>query len=203
MSFLFRSKSMQDRVKDIFANSSNPSIIRSASNIVLVALQDVTRFSEGSTSSLSPVDENSPSSSGTHLNMLEELGMQGLADSFQFLPPNRGHTSNLLEWIPALVTLMISWYRHTGFLASFSFSYVLLASLAKSRSTVSLIRIIFNFIVESVSGVLVHNPMKCHMSRHGNNSNPCRSFDNSGHWPVTNKTMSLVGITTSEQPWPY
>jgi hypothetical protein len=108
MSFLFRYKHMQDQVKDIFANSSNPSIIKSASNIVLVALQDVTRYSEGSTSSLCTVDENSPSSSHTHFNALEELGMQGLADSFQFLPPNRGHTSNLLEWIPALVTLMIS-----------------------------------------------------------------------------------------------
>lgn len=99
---------MQDRVNDIFANSLNPSIMRSASNIVLAALQDVTRCSQGSMSSLSSVDENSPCSSRTHFDALEELGMQGLANSFQFLPANRGHTSNLLEWIPALVTLMIS-----------------------------------------------------------------------------------------------
>ena len=103
-----RYESMQDRVKDIFANSSNPSIIRSASNIFRVALQDA-RFSSsstahGSTSSLSTVDENPRS----HLLALEELGMQGLADSFQFLLPNRGHATKLLQWIPTLVKLMIS-----------------------------------------------------------------------------------------------
>jgi hypothetical protein len=102
--------SIQDRVKDIFANSSNPSIIRSVSSIIRVALQDSSRFSDhGSTSTLlSMVDENSIHSIRTHSNALEELGMQGLADSFQFLPPNRGHTTRLLQWIPALVTLMIS-----------------------------------------------------------------------------------------------
>ena len=100
---------MQDRIKDIFANSSNPSIIRSVSNVFRGALQDFTKFSNGSTSTLlSTVDENSIASSRTHSNALEELGMQGLADSFQFLPPNRGHTTKLLQWIPALVTLMIS-----------------------------------------------------------------------------------------------
>ena len=94
---------MQDRVKDIFANSSNPSIIRSVSIIFRVALQDFSRSSNGSTFTLlSTVDENSVTGA------LEELGMQGLVDSFQFLPPNRGHTTKLLQWIPALVTLMIS-----------------------------------------------------------------------------------------------
>jgi len=58
-------------------------------------------------SSLSTVAENSISSH-TYLNALEDLRMQGLADSFQFLPPNRGHATKLLQWIPALVTLMIS-----------------------------------------------------------------------------------------------
>ena len=102
---------MQDRVKDIFANSSNPSIIRSVSNIFRVALQDIrpsgSSVTHGSTSSLSTVDENSVGSRA-HLNALEELGMQGLADSFQFLPPNRGHATKLLQWIPTLVALMIS-----------------------------------------------------------------------------------------------
>jgi len=100
---------MQDRVRDIFANSSNPFIIRSVSNIFRVASQDSTRFSDahGSTSTLSTVDENSLSSR-THLNALEELDMQGLTDNFQFLPPNRGYATKLLQWIPALVTLMIS-----------------------------------------------------------------------------------------------
>ena len=102
---------MQDRIKDVFANSSNPFIIGSVSNIFRVALQDTTRFSNssashGSTSTLGTVDENSVGSR-PH-NALEELGMQGLADSFQFLPPNRGHATKLLQWIPTLVTLMIS-----------------------------------------------------------------------------------------------
>lgn len=104
---------MQDRIKDIFANSSNPSIIRSASNILRVALQDFTRFSDGSTSTFSIVDERSITTSRTHFTALEELGMQGLADNFQFLPPNRGHTTKILQCIPGLVTLMISWYQHT------------------------------------------------------------------------------------------
>ena len=105
---------MQDRVKDIFANSSNPSIIRSVSNIFRVASQDTARSSSsstalGSTSTLSTVDENPAGfSSRTQLNALEVLGMQGLADSFQFLLPNRGHATKLLQWIPTLVTLMIS-----------------------------------------------------------------------------------------------
>lgn len=101
---------MQDRVKDIFANSSNPSIIRSVSNIIRVTLQDFSRFSDhGSTPTLfSTMDENSITSCRTLSNALEELGMQGLVDSFQFLPPNRGHTTKLLQWIPALVTLMTS-----------------------------------------------------------------------------------------------
>jgi hypothetical protein len=99
---------MQDRVKDVFSNSSNPSIIRSISNILRVALQDSTRSSDGSTSTLGTVDENLITTSRKHYNALEELGMQGLAGSIQFLPPNRGHTAKLLEWIPDLVTLMIS-----------------------------------------------------------------------------------------------
>lgn len=102
---------MQDRIKDIFASSSNPSILKSVSNILRVALQEskFTRFGDESTSTLSTEDENLITTSRTHYEALEELGMQGLADSMQFLPPNRvGHTTKLLEWIHDLVTLMIS-----------------------------------------------------------------------------------------------
>jgi hypothetical protein len=107
LSFFYR-PDMQYRVKDIFANSSNPFIISSVSNIFRVALQDSTRFSDGSTSTiLSTVDENSTTSSRTQFSALEELRMLGLMDSFQFLPPNRGHTTKLLQWIPDLVTHMI------------------------------------------------------------------------------------------------
>ena len=96
-------------MQDIFANSSNPFIIRSVRNIFRVALQDFTRFGGGSTPTLlDTVDENPAARSRTRFNALEELGMQGLADGFQFLPPNRGHTSKLHQWIPTLVTLMIS-----------------------------------------------------------------------------------------------
>lgn len=100
---------MQDRIRDIFAKSSNPSVIRSVSNISRVAFQDPGRFNDAyrSTSTLSTVEENSINTR-TQLGALEELGMQGLADTFQFLPPNRGHATKLLQWIPKLVTLMIS-----------------------------------------------------------------------------------------------
>ena len=109
MSFLIRYESMQDRIKDTVANSSNPSVIRSVTNILRVALQGFTRFSDGSTSTLlSTVDENSTTSSRTHFNALEELGMQGLVDSFQFLPPKHSQTIKLLQWIPALINLMIT-----------------------------------------------------------------------------------------------
>ncbi|KAF8165773.1 hypothetical protein B0H34DRAFT_794124 [Crassisporium funariophilum] len=105
--------SMQDRIKDTFANSSNASIIRSVSNIFRISLQDNSRYNgnstaHGSTSSLSTVDEVSIGPGRTHLNALEELGMQGLASNFQFLPPNRGHGTKMINWIPTLVALMIS-----------------------------------------------------------------------------------------------
>ncbi|KAJ3504772.1 hypothetical protein NLJ89_g7765 [Agrocybe chaxingu] len=104
-------ESMQDRIKETFANSSNASIIRSVSNIFRVALQDPTRSSNtstnvGSTSTLGTLDENSNSPGRSHLLALEELGMQGLANNFQFLP--RGHATKMINWIPRLVSHMIS-----------------------------------------------------------------------------------------------
>ena len=109
--FFLSCESMQDRIKDVFANSSNPFIIRSVSNIFRLALQDTAKIgtssaAHGSMFTLSTVDENSVSS-GTQ-SALEEVRMQGLADSFQFLPANRGHATRLLQWIPSLVGLMIS-----------------------------------------------------------------------------------------------
>jgi len=104
---------MQDRIKETFANSSNASIIRSVSNIFRVALQDTSRSgngstSQGSTSTLNTVEEGAVGPGRSHLAALEELGMQGLANSFQFLPPNRGHATKMINWIPGLVSLMIS-----------------------------------------------------------------------------------------------
>jgi hypothetical protein len=102
--YFHRYESLQDRVKDVFANSSNPSIIRSVSNIFRVASQETNGFRR-SIGPLSTVDENSITSR-SHLDALEELGMQGLADTFQFLPPNRGHATT--ELLPNLVTLMVA-----------------------------------------------------------------------------------------------
>lgn len=104
---------MQDRIRETFANSSNASIIRSVSNIFRIALQDPTRSSgssnhHGSTSTLSTVEEQSIGPGRSHLNALDELGMQGLANNFQFLPPNRGHATIMINWIPSLVQHMIS-----------------------------------------------------------------------------------------------
>jgi len=104
---------MQDRIKDTFANSSNAYIIRSVSNIFRVALQDPTRSSttsthHASTSTLSTVEENSIGPGRSHLNALDELAMQGLANNLTFLPPNRGHATKIINWIPTLVSLMIS-----------------------------------------------------------------------------------------------
>ncbi|PPR04649.1 hypothetical protein CVT24_011867 [Panaeolus cyanescens] len=106
--------SMQDRIRETFANSSNASIIRSVSNIFRIALQDPSRSSgsssnhHGSTSTLSTVEEQSIGPGRSHLNALDELSMQGLANNFQFLPPNRGHATIMINWIPSLVQHMIS-----------------------------------------------------------------------------------------------
>ena len=61
-----------------------------------------------STSTLNTMEESSVGPSSAHLDALETLGMQGLANSFQFLPPNRGHATKMINWIPGLVTLMIN-----------------------------------------------------------------------------------------------
>lgn len=111
--FFVSYETLQDRIRDTFANSSNPSIIRSVSNIFRVALQDTIRSSNtstnhGSTSTLGTMEENSILPGRSHLNALEELGMQGLAINFTFLPPNRGVATRMINWIPTLVTLMIS-----------------------------------------------------------------------------------------------
>jgi neurofibromin 1 len=75
-----------------------------------VALQDPSRLNtlRGSASTLSTVDEASTHGPGrNHLIALEDLGMQGLASSFQFLPNNRGHATKMINWIPELVIRII------------------------------------------------------------------------------------------------
>ncbi|TFK62722.1 hypothetical protein BDN72DRAFT_964371 [Pluteus cervinus] len=101
---------MSKRVEEAIASSSNASIIRSVSNIFRVAmLQDTSsRFGtvRGSGTTLNTVEEF-PLGNRNYLNALDEFGMQGLANNFQFLPPNRGHATKMINWIPGLVTLMM------------------------------------------------------------------------------------------------
>jgi neurofibromin 1 len=54
------------------------------------------------------IDEVPPGPGRSHLNALDELGLQGLANNFQFLPANRGHATKMINWIPSLVTLIIA-----------------------------------------------------------------------------------------------
>jgi hypothetical protein len=101
---------LQDRIRETFANSSNPSIIRAVSHIFRVSLQDPNRNSalRGSSSTLVTLEEaTSHGPSRKHLMALEDLNMQGLASSFQFLPANRGHATKMINWIPELVVKII------------------------------------------------------------------------------------------------
>ncbi|KAF8872759.1 hypothetical protein BD779DRAFT_1679537 [Infundibulicybe gibba] len=101
-------ESIQERVKDTFANSSNGTIIQSASNILRISLQDNPRLGRlrGSASSLSTMEDINHGAGRYHMQALDELGMQGLAHSFQFLTP--GRTTQMMNWISGLVSLMIS-----------------------------------------------------------------------------------------------
>ena len=82
------------------------------SSIFRTSLQDPNRFNfasnDGSNSTLNTLEESSIGPSRSHLEALERLDMQGLANNFQFLPPNRGHATKVINWIPGLVNLMIN-----------------------------------------------------------------------------------------------
>ncbi|KNZ78617.1 Neurofibromin [Termitomyces sp. J132] len=98
---------LQDRIKEILANASNPSIIRSVSTIFRLSVQDHSRQStlRGSSSTLSTVDETQGPGQ-KHLNALEDLGMQGLANNLTFLKGS--HATTMINWIPELVSLIIA-----------------------------------------------------------------------------------------------
>jgi hypothetical protein len=100
---------LQDRIKDTFANSSNPAIIKAVSIIFRVAVGDPSRegFFRGSASTVGMAEEATHGPGRNHLMALDEFGMQGLASSFQFLPPNRGHATRMINWIPELVIRII------------------------------------------------------------------------------------------------
>ena len=110
-------ESLQDKIKETFANSNSPAILLAVSNVFRVATQDMERTAPpssrtlagaGSASTLSTVDESAVHGPGRrHLNALEEQGMQGVVNSFQFLPLNRGHATKMIQWISELVMKMI------------------------------------------------------------------------------------------------
>ncbi|CCM02314.1 uncharacterized protein FIBRA_04405 [Fibroporia radiculosa] len=102
-------ESLQDKIKDAFGNSSSPVILNAVANIFRIATQDTDRLAaaRGSASTLS-VDEGVSHGPGrSHLHALEDQGMKGLANNFQFLPPNRGHATKMMNWISELVMKII------------------------------------------------------------------------------------------------
>ncbi|KAJ3719315.1 hypothetical protein C8R42DRAFT_777357 [Lentinula raphanica] len=112
-------ESLQDRIKDTFANCCNPTIIYHVSNIIRVAFDDGLRDGQsgprygvlrGSSSTINTVDEtNSVHGPGrSHLKALEDQGMQGLAKNFQFLPAQSPVAGKVLASIANLVANIVS-----------------------------------------------------------------------------------------------
>jgi len=109
-------ESLQDRIKDTFANSSNPTIIHYVSNIIRIALDDGQMGGShigvlrGSSSTLNTLDDaasiHGPGRS--HLKALEEQRMQGLSKNFQFLPAQNAAAGKVLMSISNLVAHIVS-----------------------------------------------------------------------------------------------
>lgn len=102
-----RYETIEEKIKDIFSNATNARIIRAVSNVFRVSMQDPSRSQSlhESTTTLGTIEDSG--AGRAHLLALEELGMQGLANSFQFLPGNRGHATKMIQWIPLLVNSII------------------------------------------------------------------------------------------------
>ncbi|EIN11059.1 hypothetical protein PUNSTDRAFT_51619 [Punctularia strigosozonata HHB-11173 SS5] len=101
---------LQERIRDTFTNSTNPAILSAASMVFRVAIKDPSRNGNlrGSQSTLSTLDEAAANGPGQpQLAALEAIHMEGLASNFQFLPPNRGVATKMINWIPELVTRII------------------------------------------------------------------------------------------------
>jgi len=113
-----RYESLQDRIKDTFANSSNPTIIHYVSNIIRIALDDGQMGGShigvlrGSSSTLNTLDDaasiHGPGRS--HLKALEEQRMQGLSKNFQFLPAQNAGAGKVLMSISNLVAHIVSYF---------------------------------------------------------------------------------------------
>jgi neurofibromin 1 len=97
---------LQERVKDAFAGSSNPTVLSAASNVFHIVLQDPSRSSgwSNSASTLATVDESGITTGRTQKEALEEQGMGGLCTAFQFMSASKANaTAQVASWIAELV----------------------------------------------------------------------------------------------------
>jgi len=99
--------SLQERVKDAFAASSNSHVLSAASNVFHILLQDPSRSGgwSNSVSTLATVEESSSIVVGrTQREALEEKNMGGLTTAFQFIPASKTNaTAQVASWIAELV----------------------------------------------------------------------------------------------------
>ncbi|KAJ3551785.1 hypothetical protein NM688_g4509 [Phlebia brevispora] len=98
---------LQDQIKEAFSTASNPNTLSAVSNVFRVAMQDVRRggILRGSSSTLSTVDEINGAGSKSHYNALDEYGMKGLANGFQYFGP--AQSSNIIHFISQLVVKIV------------------------------------------------------------------------------------------------
>ncbi|KAI6130277.1 hypothetical protein EDD16DRAFT_1541379 [Pisolithus croceorrhizus] len=100
-------ESLQDRIEDALAKTGSAAIIKTVSGIFR-ASQDhifISSVQGSSRSTLSATDDGS-SIQGLK-KRLEDLGMDGLTTSFQFLPPNKGQWAKIAAWISELVLKIV------------------------------------------------------------------------------------------------
>ncbi|KAH9981838.1 hypothetical protein BJV74DRAFT_778311 [Russula compacta] len=100
--------SLQERVKDAFAGSSNSHVLSAASNVFHIVLQDPSR-SGGWSNSMSTLATVEESGSGifagrTQKDALEEMNMGGLSSAFHFISASKVNaTQQVASWIAELV----------------------------------------------------------------------------------------------------
>ena len=100
--------SLQERVKDAFAGSSNSHVLSAASNVFHIVLQDPSR-SGGWSNSMSTLATVEESGSGifagrTQKDALEDMNMGGLSSAFHFISASKVNaTQQVASWIAELV----------------------------------------------------------------------------------------------------
>jgi neurofibromin 1 len=98
--------SLQERVKDAFAASSNSHVLSAASNVFHIVLQDPNRMGgwSNSMSTLATVEESGIIAGRTQREALEEKNMGGLNTAFPFIPASKANaTAQVATWIAELV----------------------------------------------------------------------------------------------------